>query len=145
MKKEASAKTFAHLTKDEKIKRNKKKATSSEKTQRLGNKKRCASSAGTKEKKTEQQNKIQSPVFPPPPLTKELGETIIRQWCKESQPSSLEESGCAVCGELVPISQLSRLKNIKKMLGILTAPGVTRTEHKSASQKISDFQGPVLD
>lgn len=44
-----------------------------------------------------------------------------------------------VCGELVPVSQLSRLKAIKKMLGILSAPGVTRIEHKSASQKISEF------
>jgi hypothetical protein len=73
------------------------------------------------------------PTFPPSPLTKELGETIIRQWCKETEPSVLEESGCAVCGELVPISRLSRLKAVKKMLGILEAPGVTRIEHKSAS------------
>ena len=50
-----------------------------------------------------------------------------------------------MCGELVPISQLSRLKAIKKMLGILSAPGVTRIERKSASQKISEFRGPVLD
>ena len=79
------------------------------------------------------------PAFPPTPLTKELGEAIIRKWCKESEPSLLEESGCAVCGELVPISRLSRLKAIKKMLGILAAPGVTRIEHRSASQKISEF------
>ena len=50
-----------------------------------------------------------------------------------------------MCGELVPISQLSRLKAIKNMLGILSAPGVTRIECKPASQKISEFQGPVLD
>ena len=50
-----------------------------------------------------------------------------------------------MCGELVPISRLSRLKAIKKMLGILAAPGVTRIERRSASQKISEFRGPVLD
>jgi hypothetical protein len=50
-----------------------------------------------------------------------------------------------VCGELVPITQLSRLKAVKKMLGILAAQGVTRIECKSASQKISEFRGPVLD
>ncbi|KAF8220865.1 hypothetical protein L208DRAFT_1331398 [Tricholoma matsutake] len=62
--------------------------------------------------------------FPPPPLTEALKEIIVRDWCKDSKPSSLEESGCAVCGELVPISQLSRLKAIKTMLGVLEAPGV---------------------
>ena len=50
-----------------------------------------------------------------------------------------------MCGELVPISRLSRLKAIKNMLGILVAPGVTRIERKSSSQKISEFRGPVLD
>ena len=50
-----------------------------------------------------------------------------------------------MCGELVPISQLSRLKSVKKILWILAAPGVTRTERKLASQKISEFHGPVLD
>ncbi|KAF8220050.1 hypothetical protein L208DRAFT_1543240 [Tricholoma matsutake] len=83
--------------------------------------------------------------FPPPPATKELGETIVREWCKESRPSLLEESGCAVCAKLVPVAQLIHLKAIKTMLAILAAPGVTRTEHKSASQAISEFKGPVLD
>ena len=50
-----------------------------------------------------------------------------------------------MCGELVPLSQLSRLKAIKNLLGILSAPGVTRIERKSASQKIAEFRGPVLD
>ena len=122
-KREASAKSFAALTKEEKSKRKK-------------NGKKKAQEAGTS---------TAEPAFPPPPLTKELGETIIRQWCEESKPSSLEESGCAVCGELVPLSQLSRLKAIKNLLGILSAPGVTRIERKSASQKIAEFRGPVLD
>ncbi|KAF8240889.1 hypothetical protein L208DRAFT_1131710, partial [Tricholoma matsutake] len=34
-------------------------------------------------------------IFPPLPLTEELGETIVREWCKESNPLTLEESGCA--------------------------------------------------
>ncbi|KAF8233154.1 hypothetical protein L208DRAFT_1268344 [Tricholoma matsutake] len=56
--------------------------------------------------------------FPPPPVTEALKEIIVRDRCKDSKPSSLEESGCAVCGELVPISQLSHLKAIKTMLGV---------------------------
>jgi hypothetical protein len=31
------------------------------------------------------------------------------------------------------------------MLGILAAPGVTRIECKTSSQKLSEFKGPVLD
>jgi hypothetical protein len=84
-------------------------------------------------------------MFPPVALTKDLSETIIADWCKNSKLSSLEEAGCAVCGELVPIIQLSDLKPVKTMLGVLGAAGVTRVEHKSASQKISEFKGPVFD
>ncbi|KAF8809210.1 hypothetical protein BYT27DRAFT_7094612, partial [Phlegmacium glaucopus] len=121
-KKVSAAKAFAKLTEEEKAERNNKKRIP-----------KC-------------DIPVSSPsVFPPPPLTKEHSEAIIRNWCKETKPSSLEESGCAVCGELVPISKLSRLKAIKKMLGILAASGVTRIERKSASQAISEFKGPVLD
>ena len=123
-KKEYSTKAFAALTKEEKAEQYKKRY----------DKKMCTKKMF-----------IEPNTFPPSPLTDELSETIIRQWCEDAKPSSLEESGCAVCGELVPISQLSRLKAIKNMLGILSAPGVTRTERKSVSQKISEFRGPVLD
>jgi hypothetical protein len=60
-------------------------------------------------------------------------------------PNKFEESGCAVCGELVPLSNLSCLKNIKGLLRILEAPGVTRIERKKATEKIHEFKGPVLD
>ena len=120
-KRKDSAKAFASLTKEEKSMRKK------------------------KDTKTDDLKHAFKSTFPPPPLSKELSETIIRQWCEKVKPSLLEESGCAVCGELVPISQLSRLKAIKRMLAILTASGVTRIERKSASQKVSEFRGPVLD
>ena len=174
IKKEASAKAFADLTEEERAKRNKtKRASRQNKTKpkeedqqnktktkeenqqnKIKHKKENGQNKNCKIK-NEKENKPKEnhpakpvqgpPAFPPPPLTKELGETIIRQWCKETEPSVLEESGCAVCGELVPISRLSRLKAVKKMLGILVAPGVTRIERKSAAYKISEFKGPVLD
>ena len=128
-KKRSAAKTFANFTKDEKADRNKRKNEKRNKT------KACAESITLPPEST----------FPPPPLSKELAETIIRSWCKETKPSSLEEAGCAVCGELVPMSHLSRLKSIKTMLGILATRGVTRVERKSVSQPISEFKGPVLD
>jgi hypothetical protein len=101
-KNKKSAKAFANLTEEERVKRNMKK--------RKGF------------KGDETKVSTVSPVFPPPPLTKDLSETIIREWCEKSKPSSLEESGCAVCGELVPVVHLSRLKVVKTMLSILVAP-----------------------
>ena len=142
IRKDASAKAFADLTEEKRSdsdsEPNKTKQTSRKKTK------------GSNSISKHAVDPIPSPpAFPPPPLTKELSETIIQQWpgCrKETKLSWLEESGCAVCGELVPISWLSRLKSVKKMLWIvLAAPGVTQTERKSASQKISEFHGPVLD
>ncbi|KAF8802339.1 hypothetical protein BYT27DRAFT_7112687 [Phlegmacium glaucopus] len=125
-KKESSANAFTNLTKEERVKRNQKK--------------KIAHNLN----RTNLNVDIDS-VFPPPALTKELSETIIRDWCKATNPSVLEEAGCAVCGELVPVKQLSRLKAIKKMLNILAAPGVTRIEHKLSTQSITEFKGPVLD
>ncbi|KAF8226550.1 hypothetical protein L208DRAFT_1301285, partial [Tricholoma matsutake] len=52
----------------------------------------------TEEQKIECNIKKHKPlksIFPPLPLTEELSETIVREWCKESNPSTLEESGCA--------------------------------------------------
>ncbi|KAM6490324.1 hypothetical protein JOM56_014301, partial [Amanita muscaria] len=56
-----------------------------------------------------------------------------------------EEAGCAVCGELKPLVNLSRLKYIKKMLHILHVPGITRMERKKSSDLIREFSGPVID
>ncbi|KAF8881017.1 hypothetical protein BD779DRAFT_1445846, partial [Infundibulicybe gibba] len=42
-------------------------------------------------------------IFPPEPLSEELVATIVTGFCKDSSPEVLEESGCAVCGQLVPI------------------------------------------
>jgi hypothetical protein len=60
-------------------------------------------------------------------------------------PNKFEESGCAVCGELTPLSNLCRLKTIKGMLNILEAPGMTRVERKHSTEKIREYKGPVLD
>lgn len=57
----------------------------------------------------------------------------------------MEEAGCAVCGQLTPVSQLTRLKAIKNLLHILQVPGTTRVEQKSVSQPVQEFKGPVLD
>ncbi|KAF8811795.1 hypothetical protein BYT27DRAFT_7088694 [Phlegmacium glaucopus] len=106
-KKQLSANAFANLTKEEKVKRNENNKI---RRQKLN----CAKDKASVDS-----------VFPPPALTEELSETIIRDWCHATNSSVLEEAVCAVCGELVPVNQLSCLKAVKRMLNILAAPGVT--------------------
>jgi len=83
--------------------------------------------------------------FPPEPLNDVLAHNIIEGACKKMRVKNFEEAGCAVCGQLVPLSSLSRLKHVKKFLHILTAQGVTHVERKKATAKIKEFSGPVLD
>jgi hypothetical protein len=82
--------------------------------------------------------------FPPFPATTDLIDLIVLKACKKMHPKSIEEAGCAVCGELKPLQKTSRLKSVKNFLGILEAPGVTRIERR-ADTKIKEYTGPVLD
>ena len=59
--------------------------------------------------------------------------------------SNIEEAGCAVCGEITPVRNLSQVKNIKKLLHILTTPGVTRKERKNQNDPLQEYSGPILD
>jgi len=83
--------------------------------------------------------------FPPLPLDSQLGYKIIASACKRMSKTSLEEAGCAVCGELKPLNTMSKLKSVKNLLHILATPGVTRRERKDNTSKIQEFTGPVLD
>ena len=59
-------------------------------------------------------------------------------------PDALEEAGCAVCGQLVPVAQLTRLKAIKNLLHMLHASGVMRLERLLSTQPICEIKGPVF-
>ncbi|KAF8224633.1 hypothetical protein L208DRAFT_1310194, partial [Tricholoma matsutake] len=83
--------------------------------------------------------------FPPTPLDNGLAHKIVSGFCEDSSPSTIEEAGCALCGQLIPLSQLSRLKGVKILLHVLHASGVTRIERSNATQPIHEFKGPVLD
>jgi len=88
---------------------------------------------------------IEPTEFPPTPVDNDLSHKIISDFCAESSPSVLNESGCAVCGRLYPIKQLTRLKAIKNMLTVLHVSGITRIERSKAVQPIQELKGPVLD
>jgi hypothetical protein len=83
--------------------------------------------------------------FPPAPLNNDLSLKIISDFCASSLPSAIEEAGCAVCGRLVPVSQLTRLKAVKNFLHVVEVPGVTRIERFDKFKPIREFKGPVLD
>ena len=83
--------------------------------------------------------------FPPKPVDINLSHKIVGDFCENSTPDTLEEAGCAVCGQLVPVRQLTRLKAVKNLLHMLHASGVTRLERSSSTQPIREIKGPVLD
>jgi hypothetical protein len=83
--------------------------------------------------------------FPPSIADNDLLHTIASSVCKKMNKSNIEEAGCAVCGEITPVRNLSRVKNIKNMLHILTTSGVTRKERTNKNDPLHEYSGPVLD
>jgi hypothetical protein len=84
-------------------------------------------------------------VFPPAPPDNRLLCEIVRGVCSDSSPVVLEEGGCAVCGQLTPSAQLTRLKAVKNHLHILKAQGVSKIQRKDVSDPVQEFRGPILD
>ena len=83
--------------------------------------------------------------FPPAPLDKCLSDIIIEQACNRMKVQNIGETGCAVCGELKPLQNMTRLKAVKQQLRILASSGVTRIERKNNHDSLREYKGPVLD
>ena len=83
--------------------------------------------------------------FPLKPVDINLSHKIISDFCQNLSPDALEEAGCTVCGQLVPVTQLTRLKAVKNLLHVLHAPGVAHLECSSPTQPIREIKGAVLD
>ncbi|KAF9486823.1 hypothetical protein BDN71DRAFT_1377915, partial [Pleurotus eryngii] len=83
--------------------------------------------------------------FPPAPPNRNTIHSVIKDACAKFVPSAFQEAGCAVCGQLVLMTNLSALKSVKRTLHVLHAPGVTRVERQSSKEGIREFSGPVLD
>jgi hypothetical protein len=77
--------------------------------------------------------------FPPPPVDSILSHKVLEAACSKLKPELFEEKGCAVCGQLVSISLLSKLSAVKNHLHILEAPGFTRQERQNVSDKIHEY------
>jgi len=71
---------------------------------------------------------LQSKEFSPAPLNDKVTHQVIRNFCNDTQSELLQEAGCAVCGRLVSVIQMSKLSAVKNLLHILDVKGVTRKE-----------------
>src|SRR5271168_1609868 len=82
--------------------------------------------------------------FPPSPPSRRLMHKIISGFCNDTHPSKFEEAGCAVCGQLVVMTELVKLTDVKISLDPLVRFGVTRLPRKSMDDPIKEMDGPIL-
>ncbi|KAK0501947.1 hypothetical protein EDD18DRAFT_1065669, partial [Armillaria luteobubalina] len=88
---------------------------------------------------------IPAVAFPPDPPDDLFVCNMIGRCCEKLKAVNIEEDGCAVCGQLVPKTRLSRLKHINKLLDVLVVPGVMKREHEAADDNLLDDTEPVID
>ncbi|KAF9492852.1 hypothetical protein BDN71DRAFT_1396020 [Pleurotus eryngii] len=83
--------------------------------------------------------------FPPLPASRYTVKAMVTACAKRMEPSAVEEAGCSVCAQLVPTTELLRLKSVKNFLHALEMPGVTRQIRKTDHDPIKSIPGPVID
>ncbi|KAK0433178.1 hypothetical protein EV421DRAFT_1683688, partial [Armillaria borealis] len=83
--------------------------------------------------------------YPPLPLNAAREASIIRECAGSMQPSVFQEGGCTVCGQLIPLSELSKSRNVTRFFSILENDTCTRKEQKNESDPINPIGGPVID
>lgn len=83
--------------------------------------------------------------FPPPALSDRETLDITRDFCDGLKPIHFEEAGCAVCGQLKLLTDLSPLTEFDGNLDMLKEPHMARLERTDASDRIRFDDGPVLD
>ena len=83
--------------------------------------------------------------FPPSPPSNRLIHKIISGFCKDTHPSKFEEAGCAICGQLVVMTKLIKITDVKFSLDPLVRVGVTHLPRCSADDPIKEIDGPIMD
>ena len=83
--------------------------------------------------------------FPPSPPSKRLMHKIISGFCDDTHPSKFKEAGCAVCGQLVVMTKLVNLSDVKVSLEPLLRVGVTRLPRNSVNDPIKEIESPIID
>ncbi|KAJ2916281.1 hypothetical protein MD484_g4135, partial [Candolleomyces efflorescens] len=82
--------------------------------------------------------------YPPSPIAADETMDIIRDFCRNLEPSNFEEAGCAVCGQLTLLSLLSPLSSVDFSLDPLIEPGLARKERMTSSDPVQYADGPIL-
>ncbi|KAJ7149837.1 hypothetical protein C8R43DRAFT_825666, partial [Mycena crocata] len=82
--------------------------------------------------------------FPPAPASDETLHRILTASSKAVQPDRFLEAGCAVCGRLTPLAELTELSKFKGNLSHLKGDNVTRKERFQSSDPVEQLDGPVL-
>jgi len=83
--------------------------------------------------------------FPPCPPSQKLQQTIISDFCRDTSANILTESGCTVCGQLTPVSQLQKLSELFLNLNILRHSDVSLKERLTGHDPVQGLNDdPVM-
>src|SRR5882762_8668098 len=82
-------------------------------------------------------------MFPPAPLSADLGQQIVSDFCADTSPEVFEETGCAVCGKLTPVCEMEELSDVEN-LSLLKVDGITRKARSTSSDTVKELKGPIL-
>ncbi|KAJ7863678.1 hypothetical protein B0H13DRAFT_1638104, partial [Mycena leptocephala] len=80
----------------------------------------------------------------PAPASQTLRHAVISDMCADFNPMEFEETGCAVCGRLCKLVDLTPMAEMDVDWDLLTAKDVTRTERFSSADPVTELTGPVL-
>lgn len=113
-------------------------------------KKNLLQKAATRKQNTEAHQHVRASAkneFPPRPLSKDLIHDVATGFCKSMAPSKFVEGGCAVCGQLVLLTDLIHLTDTECDLNILIreGSGVTHKERLTDNDPIEEINGPIID
>ncbi|KAJ6481222.1 hypothetical protein C8R47DRAFT_982585, partial [Mycena vitilis] len=104
----------------------------------------AASAARFRYQRKSELNRLRNSKFPPRPNSDYALHRILTNASKAVQPSRFIEAGCAVCGRLTPMTELTLLTEFEGSLDHLRGEGVTRKERFSSADPIVELPGKIL-